>query len=57
MVKISYKKQKVSNNKNGFLNVATNIVYFHHERWDGTGYPKRLKVKLNPTRSKAYGDC
>lgn len=23
----------------GFLEAAKNIAYFHHEKWDGTGYP------------------
>lgn len=26
----------------GFLNVARNIAYYHHEHWDGQGYPGRL---------------
>lgn len=26
-----------------FLNMARDIVRHHHERWDGTGYPDRLK--------------
>ena len=26
----------------GFLSVARNIAYHHHERWDGQGYPQRL---------------
>ena len=26
----------------GFLNMAKHIAYFHHERWDGKGYPYGL---------------
>jgi len=29
--------------KNNFLKVAYNIAFYHHEKWDGTGYPKGLK--------------
>ena len=25
-----------------FLNLATEIALTHHERWDGTGYPKEI---------------
>jgi putative two-component system response regulator len=25
--------------ENGFLNLASEICTFHHEKWDGTGYP------------------
>lgn len=26
-----------------FLNMAMDIILYHHERWDGNGYPKRLR--------------
>ena len=31
-----------------FLTLAKDIVYAHHERWDGTGYPEGLKAEAIP---------
>jgi len=28
---------------NSFLNIAQEMAYTHHEKWDGTGYPQGLK--------------
>lgn len=28
---------------NSFLEIAKEIIYSHHEKWDGTGYPEGLK--------------
>ncbi|HFQ91187.1 MAG TPA: PAS domain S-box protein [Desulfobulbus sp.] len=36
----------------GFLAMAKSIAYFHHERWDGTGYPQGLKGKEIPLSSR-----
>ncbi len=37
---------------NKFINMAMDIVYYHHEKWDGTGYPKRLKGKEIPLSAR-----
>ena len=31
-----------------WLNLAKNMAYYHHERWDGTGYPDGLKEEEIP---------
>jgi putative two-component system response regulator len=34
------------------LAVAKDIVYTHHERWDGTGYPRRLRGTEIPVEGR-----
>ncbi len=35
-----------------FMEVAENIIYLHHERWDGTGYPLGLKGEEIPMEAR-----
>ncbi len=37
-----------------FLNKALDIPYYHHERWDGTGYPNGLKGKEIPLAARIF---
>jgi response regulator RpfG family c-di-GMP phosphodiesterase len=36
----------------GFLEMATDIAHYHHERFDGTGYPDGLKGKEIPLAAR-----
>lgn len=36
----------------GFLNMAKYIAYFHHERWDGRGYPYGLMKREIPLAAR-----
>ncbi|RLC29033.1 MAG: hypothetical protein DRH32_08030 [Deltaproteobacteria bacterium] len=35
-----------------FLSLGKEICYYHHERWDGTGYPKGLKGEEIPLSAR-----
>ena len=37
-----------------FLQPATNILLFHHERWNGSGYPLGLKGKQIPLTARIF---
>jgi putative two-component system response regulator len=38
----------------GFLREAVDIPYCHHERWDGTGYPRGLKGEEIPLAARVF---
>jgi len=35
-----------------FNNIAVNVAHYHHEKWNGTGYPKGLKEKAIPFEAR-----
>ena len=35
-----------------FITIAVNMAHFHHERWDGSGYPDKLKEKEIPFEAR-----
>jgi diguanylate cyclase (GGDEF)-like protein len=37
-----------------FLHVARDIPYCHHERWDGSGYPRGLKGESIPLAARVF---
>jgi HD-GYP domain-containing protein (c-di-GMP phosphodiesterase class II) len=37
-----------------FLRPALDIPYCHHEKWDGTGYPRRLKGEEIPLAARIF---
>lgn len=38
--------------KESFLTIGKEIAYYHHEYWDGNGYPKGLKGKTIPLSAR-----
>ena len=42
----------VSEQDSGYLKEAMNLAEFHHEKWDGTGYPRGLKGEEIPLSAR-----
>lgn len=40
------------NDKNEFIRMAMDIAYYHHEKWDGTGFPKQLTGEKIPLSAR-----
>jgi HD-GYP domain-containing protein (c-di-GMP phosphodiesterase class II) len=40
-----------------YLREALDIPYCHHERWDGTGYPRGLKGEEIPLAARLFAVC
>ncbi|MBP5602600.1 MAG: HD domain-containing protein, partial [Treponema sp.] len=40
-----------STDKN-FVRIAVNVAHYHHEKWDGSGYPEKLKGEAIPFEAR-----
>ena len=40
---------------NGFIHMAIEIAHFHHENWDGSGYPEGIKGEEIPLAAQIVG--
>jgi len=43
--------------QNSLLTMVHDVVYYHHERWDGTGYPCQLKENEIPLSAQIMALC
>lgn len=44
--------RKVGNIKSGYLNEAKNMAHYHHEKWNGKGYPEGLSGEDIPLSAR-----
>lgn len=43
--------------RDSYLALARDIAHYHHERWDGKGYPKGLKAEQIPLSARIVALC
>lgn len=43
--------------ENSLLQMVHDVVYYHHERWDGKGYPSQLKGEQIPLSAQIMTLC
>ncbi len=46
--KLIFDEAEAKLGQNSFLSIARTIAYTHHEKWDGSGYPRGLKGDAIP---------
>ena len=46
--KLIFDEAEAKLGENSFLSIARTIAYTHHEKWDGSGYPRGLKGEAIP---------
>ena len=49
---IRHAMDMVSESDSGYLKEAMNLANFHHEKWDGIGYPRGLKGEEIPLSAR-----
>jgi response regulator RpfG family c-di-GMP phosphodiesterase len=50
--KVTFEKTLQEINNQMFIDTAVNMIYYHHERWDGQGYPVGLARKNIPIEAR-----
>jgi putative two-component system response regulator len=50
--KVTFEKTLHEINNQMFIDTAVNMIYYHHERWDGQGYPVGLAGKNIPIEAR-----